>query len=234
MTFDARHNAVRVADGFGGAAARVNQAGELIMTPWLTQMALEGRIFLAGHGHQEAAVTGQTAVDDQTPTFALAAPAVDTVVIPLWVNLYFHAEGGAAPNWNFSYVQRTSALVGAGTNFTSLNALGGTDPSSAQATFQHTLTSITAITDPQNVIISRRQLILDNLISAEGVATDANLESTGLSIYEYDWVPPFPITLWKGSGIMFHCDTGTTGSDYKVSAAWLELPSGVYVPEGRV
>ena len=238
MVYEARHEAVSVSDGFGGASARVNQAGETVAIPWLTQMGLEGRIFYAGHGIEEAGHDSAAALDDTTPSFALSAPAVDWVVIPLWFRAYFDTEGGAAPVWLWAYVQATKGVNGAGTAVTAINGLGGTDPRAAQGTAQHSLSSVTAITAAQNVVLGERTQLLDNFQSAEAVATDDNIETPGgKSTFEFHWNcndTVAPITLWKGSSVLFYAGTGTTDSKYNYSCAWVEIPAGVYVPKGRV
>ena len=70
MDFVARHNPTRIATG-ATAPARMNQAEEMVQIPWVTQLCLEGRIFVAGTGIAEAGVDSEAALDDQTPSTAL-------------------------------------------------------------------------------------------------------------------------------------------------------------------
>ena len=226
--FVARHLATRAGPG-NVQEARLNHVGEIVGLPYLWQLSLEGRLFMAGHGLEETATDSEASLNETKPNFALTAPASETVVVPLSMTIRMHDEGGATPQLYATYVQESKSVLGAGTAHTPLNLLGGLTPKSARAQAQHTLTGIDTFVDGENVMLTRRGNILDDLITAEMVATDANLETPGLGILEYTWEPKYPIMLYQGSSILFYMVTGTSDSKWSHTAVWAELPSDPYV-----
>jgi len=224
----ARGAATRVASG-NAAAIRLNNAGEIVSTPWEIQMMLEGRVFVAGTGIEEAGVAGIAALDEQTPVFGLVAPAGSVVIVPLWFKVHYDTEAAAAPaNMHLAYVQADKAAYSAGTAMTAINALGGSNPRTAQGKLQHTLTALTAIVAAEYVALTSRLHILDNLQSVEMATTRDNVETMDRSPMELSWVPTFPIGLYKGASILFYAIDAT--ARYNVAAAWVEVPADVYLP----
>lgn len=228
MSFVARHNASAVADGVAGNA-RMNKAGEIVSTPWEVQMMLEGRLFLAGTGIEANGVAGIAALDDTTPVFGLVAPAGGVVMIPKLLRFYYDTEAAAAPtNLHVAYVQKDKAAFAAGTAFTAINGLGGANPRTAQGKYQYTLSSVTAITATENVPLTSRLQILDNLISVEAATGKTALETFGESTMELRVTFDFPLGLYNGAALYFWGIDATTR--YNTSAVWFEIPSDVYLP----
>jgi len=226
--FKALSNAARESSG-NAVSGRTNLAGEIVSTPWEIQMLLEGRVFCAGTGIEEAGVAGIAALDEQTPVFGLVAPAGGVVMLPLWFKVHYDTEAGAAPvDMHLAYVQASKAAFSAGTEMTAINALGGDNPRAAQGKLQSTLTALTAITAAEYIALTSRLHILDNLQSAEMVATDVNIETMDRSPMELVWKPSFPIGLYNGAGIYFYAIDAT--SRFNVAVAWIEVPADVYLP----
>jgi len=235
LSFITRHEGVRSSAG-NAAAARINQAEMLTPFPWLTQLALEGRVFMAGHGLEEAATDGIiTTLDETTPTFMLMAPASGTVVLPIWAQFRMMTEGGAAPDAYLSYVgvDRSSGPAKTDLDKVPVGRLSANAATSA-AIAAKTITTVTAITDAQTVLLARRAELLDNLISVEAATTRSTEETMlqGTLDLTFDFFARFhgAFVLYQGQSIMFHTKTGTTVSAYGVSFLWAELPSSVYVP----
>ena len=231
--FRSRHSAVRAADGVAGVG-RTNQAEELVSIPWALQMSLEGRTFMAGHGLEEAATDGEASLDETTPTFVLGAPAGGTVVVPLWAEIRMHAEGGAAPDFYCSYVGvDRSTITKTDLDVVPVGRLAA-NAQTSKAIAAKTGSAVTAITSAQTVMIARRANILDNLISVEAVTLQENQETVSRSplAFEFEFWNKFggAFALYQGQAIMFHTSTGTSDSTYSISFAWIELPSGIYVP----
>ena len=207
---------------------RANKAREAISTPWEIQMMLEGRMFVAGTGAEEAGVAGIAALDETTPIFGLTAPAGGIVAIPLWFRAYYDTEAAAAPaGLEFIYVQATKAAFSAGTLMDAINCLGGSDPPAAQAKMQSTLSSVTAIASAENVALTQREHILNDLTSVES-ATGKDIERLNESNHEFVWKPQFPIGLYKGAGLYFYAIDAT--ARWNASFAWVEIPSATYKP----
>jgi hypothetical protein len=228
MTFIGRTaSAATIGDN---VSARLNQAGEIVTIPWLTQMALEGRVFVAGHGVEEAGIDGEAAVNDTTPSFALTA-GNDTIVIPLWFRAYFDTEGGAAPVWHLAYCQSTKGVSGAGTAVTAIPTLGGLSPRTSAAEAQTSLSGVTAIVAAEYVVLTERIHVLDNYVSAEAATTVAGAEAPGgrysnmEAVYEFDKTP---IALTAGASVLFYTATGVSDSKYNYSMCWVEVPADVY------
>lgn len=213
------------------ADPRVTRAGELLQMPWVYQMAIEGRVFVAGHGLEQTAVDSEAAADETKPNFSLSAPAGGKLVIPLAMEVYMLTEGGAAPNVEAIYVQEDVSAIGSGTAHTPLNVLGGTDPVGAQAKCQHTLTGLTAFADAQNVMLANRNNILDNYESVEAATTQAGAEGPGRDSFTFKLpLGPVPYILKNGSSLLFYMVTGTSDSTWSHFAAWVELDIDVYNP----
>ena len=234
MDFIARHNPTRIATG-AEAPARINQAEELVQIPWFTQLCLEGRIFVAGHGIEEAGVDSEATLDDQKPSVALSAPLGGTIVIPLYFRAYFDTDGGAAPSVLYAYVQADKGIAGSGTAVTSLSCLGGVSPRRAQAVFQNSLSSITASVAAENVVVSERTHLIAAMIGTEAATTVQGVEvfapdggGTGSS-FEFIWKPDgIPVTLKGGSSMLFYAHTGSGDSKYNYTMAWAELDEDDY------
>lgn len=221
--------AVRNTDG-QPAAARVNGAGETIVTPWLYQMALEGRVFSAGTGLEETGEAAPATVADTTPTFALVSPAGGKILIPIVFRQYNAVEAAAAPKMHLAYVSTDKAAFDAGTVMPSINHLGGSGTPTAAGHFEHTLT-VSAFTDNENILLTERELIVDNFQSAEAVTGDANQETPGRDVSPFELQYNFaqkemPFALQGGSFIaMFSLDAT---SRYKANMTWVELDQNTY------
>ena len=228
MNFISRHTPSRIDAGVK-TAARINQAEELVQIPWHYQLCLEGRIFVAGSGLAETEINGEAAIDEQTPTFLLAAPTAGTIVIPLYLRIYLDTEGGAAPaGFYVSYAQANKVAAAAGTAMSPLNCMGGATPRKHQAVALHTVSGIVAIGDNENVILTERSHFLDNFTSVEAVTTVQGVERWDASTFELTWQPEMPISLRYGSGIYFHAGTGTDDSEFNYTIAWAELDEDTY------
>lgn len=228
MSYVGRSAASAVSAGVAGNA-RMNLAGEAVNTPWEIQMLLEGRIFAAGTGMEETGIAGIADIDEQKPIFALVAPAGGVVLIPLWFRVYYDTEGAAAPEHiHLIYVQADKAAFSAGTALPSINCLGGANPRTAQGKFQHTLSSLTAITSAQNVQLTAREHILDDLISVEA-ATGKDVERFNESNMELNYdLRKYPMGLYNGAGLYFHAIDAT--ARYNANAGWIEVPADPYLP----
>jgi len=214
----------------------MNQAEMLVNFPFLTQLALEGRVWMAGHGLEETATDGIiTTLDETTPTFMLMAPGSGTIVLPIWAEFRLHTEGGAAPDAYLSYVgvDRSSGPV-----YTSLDKVPVgrllADTATSAAIAAKTITTVTAITSLQTVMLARRANMLDNGISVEGATTVVGQENMGRNTHalEFDFWAKFhgAFTLYQGQSIMFHTVTATAVSVYSAAFLWAELPANPYIP----
>jgi len=228
MAFISRHTPSRIGTGTGGAA-RINQAEELIGIPWFTQLSLEGRVFMAGTGIEEAGVDDDDGVLDEEAQVAIVAPSSGTIVIPLFLRAYFDTEQAQVPGMLLSYVQEDKAWGDTtGTALVALNCLGGAAPRTANALIYSAAVADTAIADGENVVLHERTHLLASFITNEMATTDVAVENMGASSTEFKWTPEFPIALYQGSALYLHCYTPSAQSKYNVTVAWAELDSSIY------
>ena len=220
---------VAASGGADGAAAgvRLGRDRSVIVRSHMEQLALAGKLFIAGVGIEGTALTGRTALDDTTPDIWLQAPPGGNVIIrPTWLEIYVTAEGGAAPNWQLAAIAANIAITTAGTTVTpvSFGKVGATS-----AAILQTLPTVGAITSAQNVRLASMENALDNLISVEQATTAAgdreDYQGTKNRIrYEF----PFPLYLADGQAIAFYGYTGTTGQDFEWTLAFTELDAEAY------
>mgnify|MGYP001576964487 CR=1 FL=1 len=229
-SFVARKTATRASAGAGLAAA-TNLAEMLRVASEPFQWGLEGKVYIAGHGLEEAATDGIiTTLDDTTPTFMLMAPASGTIVVPIWAEFRLMTEGGAAPDAYLSYVGVDRSSPPSYTSLDKLQINGSA--TSSLAICGKTITAVTTFTSAQNVLLARRAQMLDNGISVEGATTVVGQENMGRNTLalEFDFWSKFhgALQLYAGRSVMFHTVTGTTVSAYGVTFMWAELESSIY------
>src|SRR3990167_9970825 len=115
------------ADGTA-AAMRVGRDGSVITRDFVTQLALEGKLFIAGVGLEGTALSGRTWLGETVPDIFLKSPSGGNVLImPLWFQALVTAEGDAAPDFYISVVTADIGITTAGTTVTpqSLGKVGG-------------------------------------------------------------------------------------------------------------
>ena len=78
------------------ASASINRRGEQLAIPWHVQLALEGKLFVAGVGSATTPITTNLnlVIDLTQPAFLLRVPQ-GTTVVPLYVHAYYEATGAA-------------------------------------------------------------------------------------------------------------------------------------------
>lgn len=228
--FVARKTATRASAG-AGIAAGANLAEMVRIASEPFQWGLEGKVYIAGHGLEEAATDGIiTTLDDTTPTFVLMAPASGTIVVPIWAEVRIHTEGGAAPDAYLSYVGVDRVSVTTGTALDKLQINGAA--TSSLAIVLKTVTAVPTFTSAQTVLLARRANMLNDIISVEGATTVVGQENMGRNTMalEFDFWSKFhgAFQLYGGRSIMFHTVTATTVSAYSATFMWAEIESSIY------
>lgn len=240
MDFKGRYEAVR-AEINKPVSARVNQAGELVATPWLNQMAMEGRLFTAGTGLEEAVVTGNVALDDTAATFTLTAPLGGVLVIPISCTIARDTEG--------AFDQTNNALLHLTYSASNLNAIGtlmpsvnlrGDDAPSAAGRLLSTVT-LDATTDQDTwVSLAMRLHIIEGWQTTEtavngGAETEGFGSSVvrpgGTSVFEFNYnflEKHVPLVLTGGASISFFTSADGTADGFNGHWLWLELPTDTY------
>lgn len=204
------------------AAGKIGGDRRLLNRDYLWDLALAGRIYVAGVGLEGTALTCRTSLADTTPDIVLKSSAT-VIVVPLHFEALMSAEGGAAPDWYISYVNADIAITTAGTTVTAFSTMGPNGRSS-QAILQ-TAPTTAAFTSAQNTMLRNAQNTLDNLISVEQVTKAAGTKQDNVNNdwSRILWTAPVPIAMKDGASWMFHGSTGTTGSDYEWTLYWAEI-----------
>ena len=203
-------------------AAKVRGDRSLLSRDYLWDLALQGRIFVAGTALEGTALTGRTSLADTTPDIALVSTP-STIVVPLYFEALVSAEGGAAPDWYITYVQANVGITTAGTTLSAFSLMGPNGPGSG-AILQAAPT-YGAFTGVQNALLRNAQNSLDNYVSVEQVTKAAgtkqdNYNNDGSRII---WAAPVPIAMKDGAAWLFHGSTGTTGQDFEWTLYWAEV-----------
>ncbi|KKL92130.1 hypothetical protein LCGC14_1887780 [marine sediment metagenome] len=196
---------------------RLSRRGEIVIPDYLWQLAAEGRLYIAGLGAEETAVDSAAALDDQTPTFELAAPASGTIVVPLYMAFHMKTDGGALTQADITY-----SLSGTGVAGTALDPKGllSTEPRAAVATVQHTMSAGTAQSDTNNTVIKHYE-IMDAVLT-----TGAPMANGETSI---KWTPEYPIFLYQGGALLVYLYTTTSDSTWVPTIVWAELDSSKFL-----
>lgn len=229
--FKAQHSATRGdagADGF----ARLGPSGEVVNHPFLWQQALEGNVYVWGHGVEETGQTSPTAaLDNQIAQAVLSSPLSGTIVVPLAVTIRMTGDGATGlPDIWMNYIQTDVSMIGNGTAGVGvLNALGGPEPKKSNAVVLLATSGIDNYTDAQNVLLGRKANMLVDAIANEAGATDPSIEAPGIGILEFTYVPPVPFMLTGGASICFYSQTSSTGSIWQWAFQWAELDSDAYL-----
>lgn len=214
------------ADGVA-AAMRLGRDGSVITRDFIWQLALEGKIFVAGHGLEESAQTGRTSLDETTPDIHLKSPVGGNVlIVPLYFEALVTSEGGAAPDWHVNVITVDKAITTAGTAQTP-QSLGKVGVTSA-AVVSHVPT-LAAYTSLENKLLASSRNALDNLISVES-ATGANTDKDDYmnNRTKIVWAPRVPVVLVDGQAWCFYSATGTTGQSFVYTLYYAELAASAY------
>lgn len=208
------------------------------MTPWLHQLSMEGRLFMAGTGVEEDAVAGGVALDDTAATFTLVSPLGGNLIIPISFTLARDTEGANNETTNallhLAYTQANRNATG--TLMEAINLRGDQSPA-ATARFLNTVT-LDASVAADYVSLSMRIHIIEGWQSTEtAVAGGSETEGFGPQYggfttvfeYNYDFLKHHvPLILTEGASISAFTGCDTTADGYNGHMIWAELPADIY------
>lgn len=132
------------AEGNGGQV-RLNRRGEFVVADFITQAALDGRLFCASAGSISTPITWTaTAVSDQTKAAVMVSVPVGTTIIPVSIQLYMEAFGTDAQFECAAAIG--SGGVSAGGTATTVTNMRSDAPNTSNCTVTSDLTGGTALT----------------------------------------------------------------------------------------
>jgi hypothetical protein len=190
------------------APCRATRDGTAAEIPWVQMLALEGREFCVNYGQNNTFVTGHAGGPTAgQPDANLDIPA-GTVVIPLYLAVFINTVPGTAP---IQYLDINGNLTGNGTS--SAATAGPFNTRLVQAPVGSATTARQAYT-------------------VTGTAPTTILEVSPLptpaanQLTTYNFVQTAPTLPIQGpASISYYNSATTTGSTFKATLCWIELPA---------
>ena len=202
-------------------AGAVNGSRDLITAPNLHRWVMEGKVFTASTGYENAGIDGESDTKADTAcTAALISPSSqDVLVVPLLIKAFTHTEGGAVELRSVAITKPAAEcatnLVISGTAMPIIRNNNVLKSASPAAYAKYTCTA-SALTESDYFLIDK-QWASDNIISA---GTGAVYRAG--TAYELD-LRYTPYILCAGAALMFWSNTATTDTKVQPYLVWAEL-----------
>jgi len=176
-------------------ALRASRDGAPIVQPWLTALAVEGKVFQVRLGTITTPLTGDVAVTD-TAAESAAEAAAGYVIIPLLLNVNIEALGGTLPQIELKSVN--ALITTLGTAFTPLNhkiggpaanaraavaAAGGVTVAAELNTTTRQIFSLTQTAAGDQIIVARAFEVPHVLVGAASVYLQIGSVTTGSTYF---------------------------------------------------
>ena len=206
--------------------ARVSGDRRALTRDYLYDLALKGRIYIAGVGLEGSSLEGMNTLTANTPSIALYSTP-DTIVVPLHFEALMSVQGSAAPDWYITYLNADSPPT---TNGTTVPALSFFGPNGrASSAILQTDPTITSFANADNTLLRTAQNLLTAYLLTEAVTKAAgtkqdNVNNDGSRLV---WSPGIPIPMKDGASFLVHFEApNATGAEYEWSLIWAEIDSG--------
>ena len=189
--------------------------GALVSMPWLTAMAMEGRVFNTSHASPDTKMTAAVDYDATHPSICIVVPA-GAVMIPVSLNL--HCEDMAATDNHVTIV----------TDAGNLYASGGT----ACAAVTNLRTDAPYASSCTNVYASDAAITAtDPAVGETNLFTffDAFADATTSPPVNVNWVPKAPPVLVGPATFLVYVYSATTAAEFGFAFQWVELPKNAVV-----
>jgi len=183
--------------------------------PWLTAMALEGRVFNSAQASPDTKLTGSVNYDATHPGLCFVAPA-GIVMIP--IHLDVHAEDmTGTDNHVMVVVDNGNLYASGGTASAAVTNLRTDTPIPSAVTKYYNSDSAITITDP-----GAGETILWQYF-------DAFADATTSPPFIAEWNPRVPPVLVGPATFMVYIYSATTALEYGFSLQWVELAKNAVV-----
>ena len=198
----------------GYPAVRMNPRGELIVPDWMTQLALDGRVFNISNVTIETVALGSTSFVDTDPFLLIDVPS-GTTIIPLEVSLF---QGGTVAGGIITVIITTDdglRFSSGGTLITSIN-MRKDDPIAS---------SVSAYVGDATAIVAAANVDADTLYVVrfqEDVTSPTTTEMCFWSARTH--IPP---VLIGPASLLVHAFAATTAPGLFWSVKWAEFATSV-------
>lgn len=207
-------------------SGRVNGANDLVTSSNLWRWVMEGKVFEAGYGLEDAAITSEGAVNDLNVAYSLQSPAAsDLLVIPIILKIQIVADGSSLTTFQVLFTKpaelcATKLAISSGTALTSKHCLYRTNPAlqTQRATTLSASTS-TALVAADYVSYHRGTAI--NALLTTGLPTLGEGPSNVQTFRFLDEGAPHILT--SGAAMMVHVNDAATDTTSTVYMQWAEV-----------
>ncbi len=206
--------------------ARVNKERDLITIPNIWRWTVEGKVFEAGYGLEDSAITSEGAINDLNVGYSLQAPSSsELLVIPIMLKICIVADGSSLTTFQVLFTKpaglcATPMVLSAGTALTSKHALYRSNPAKTaqQSTTLSALTSTALLA--ADYVSYHRGLAADALLTT-GLATlgDGPSNVQTWSFFR-DGVPH---VLTSGAAMLVHVNDAATDTTSTCYMQWAEV-----------
>jgi len=201
------------ADGTGSLWA--SRDGSLITMPWLTAMAMEGRVFNTSHASPDTKMTAAVNYDATHPSVCIVVPA-GVVMIPVSLNL--SCEDMAGTDNHVTIITDAGDLYSSGgTACAAVTNLRTDSPYSSALTKVYASDSAITATDPGAGET--------NLFTYFNAFADATTSPP----VNVNWAPAAPPVLVGPASFLVYVYGASTAAEYGFAFQWVELPKNSVV-----
>jgi len=206
-------------------AGRTTGNRDIVTSSSILRWLMEGKVFHAGLGAEDAEENSQGAMDDTKATYALQSPSgTSTIVVPILLKLSMTGDGGALTNWQVMFTRAANdcatALTTSGTSLTfkrNMNPLFTSQPQS-KALYGDPIT-VSALTNADYVSYHYGNAI-DAVLTTGLVGLGDGKSNTFTANFLKEGVPPI---LSNGAAMLVYIYTGSTDSVVRGYMQWAEV-----------
>ena len=204
--------------------ARVTANRDIVTVPTLWKWAAQGKVFEAGMGMEDTAVSTLAAIADITASCSLQAPtASTTLVIPILLAVSLTVDGNALTELSVSFTKPSgltgTALTLSGTALTSKHCVYQTNP----AKTAQTATALSAVT--VSVLVAADYVEYQRKIAIDAVLTTGLVAMGGPSnVATINFLQEgAPHIMTSGAAMLVTVKNGTTDGKFKPYIQWAEV-----------
>jgi len=209
-----------------GKSGRVNGANDLVTSSSLWRWTIEGKVFEAGYGLEDSAITSEGAVNDLNVAFTLQAPAAsDLLVIPIMLKICIIADGSSLTTFQVLFTKpaelcATKLAISGGTALTSKHCLYRTNPAlQTQRAESYSAATSTALVAADYISYHRGHVV--NAVLTSGLVAMGEGPS---NVHTFRFLQEgAPHILTSGAAMMVHVNDAATDTTSTVYMQWAEV-----------
>jgi len=187
---------------------------------------MEGKVFEAGYGLEDSAITCEGAVDDVNVAYSLQAPAgTDLLIIPILLKICITDDGGQLTTFQLMFTKpaglcATTLVLTPGTALTSKHCLYQTNPKKAEqkATTLSALTSSALVA--ADYVSYHRGHVITNVLTSGLVAMGEGPSNVHTFRFLKEGAPHI---MTSGAAMLVHVNSADTDSATTCYMQWAEV-----------